>query len=143
MFSNQTPVLAYADYSQPFQLHTDASKRGLGAVLYQDDDDGERRVVASVSHSSSHSEKQYLGHKLEFLTFKWAITDRYHEYLYGRTFDIYTNNKPLTYKLTMHDWTQQAKDGSPVWLTLTSHFIIEVVKVMLMQMLFSEFLGRV
>ena len=29
------PVLAYPDYSQPLILHTDASKDGLGAILYQ------------------------------------------------------------------------------------------------------------
>ena len=30
-----TPVLAYANYKKPFQLQTDASDLGLGAVLYQ------------------------------------------------------------------------------------------------------------
>ena len=32
---SQTPILAYAYYRKPFKLHTDASERGLGAVLYQ------------------------------------------------------------------------------------------------------------
>ena len=31
---------------------------------------------------------------------KWAITDQFHEYLYGNTFDVYTDNNPLTYVLT-------------------------------------------
>ena len=39
-------------------------------------------------------------HKLEFLALKSAITDRFHEYLYGGKFDIYTDNNPLTYVLT-------------------------------------------
>ena len=30
-----TPILAYANYTKPFKLHTDASENGLGAVLYQ------------------------------------------------------------------------------------------------------------
>ena len=38
--------------------------------------------------------------KLEFLCLKWAITNQFHEYLYGNTFDVYTDNNPLTYMLT-------------------------------------------
>ena len=38
---------------------------------------------------------------MAFLCLKWAITDQIHEYLYGNTFDVYTDNNPLTYVLTM------------------------------------------
>ena len=34
------------------------------------------------------------------MALKWALTDRFQEYLYGGTFDIYTDNNPLTYILT-------------------------------------------
>ena len=34
------------------------------------------------------------------MALKWSITDRFHEYLYGGTFDVYTDNNPLTYILT-------------------------------------------
>ena len=37
---------------------------------------------------------------MEFLALKWAITDRFHEYLYGGQLDVYTDNNPLTYILT-------------------------------------------
>ena len=96
----KTPVLAYADYSKPFQVQTDASDLGLGAVLYQKDHEGKQRVIAYASRSLSNTERNYPTHKLEFLALKWAITDRFHEYLYGGQFDVYTDNNPLTYILT-------------------------------------------
>ena len=37
---------------------------------------------------------------MKFLCLKWVITDQFHEYLYGNTFDIYTDNNPLTYVIT-------------------------------------------
>ena len=36
---SQTHILAYANSTKPFKLHTDASESGLGAVLYQKQDD--------------------------------------------------------------------------------------------------------
>ena len=37
---------------------------------------------------------------MEFLALKWSITERFHEYLYGGHFEVYTDNNPLTYILT-------------------------------------------
>ena len=90
------PVLAYADFDKPFILNTDASSYGLGAALYQLQD-GKERVVAYASRSLSPSEKNYPAHKLEFLALKWAVSDKFHDYLYGRQFEVRTDNNPLTY----------------------------------------------
>ena len=95
-----TPILAYADYKKEFQLHMDASELGLGGVLYQRDDGGVQRVITYASQSLSHTERNYPAHKLEFLALKWAIMDRFHEYLYRSKFDVYTDNNPLTYILS-------------------------------------------
>ena len=43
------PVLAYPDYTQPFILETDASLKGLGAVLSQKGKDREVRIIAYAS----------------------------------------------------------------------------------------------
>lgn len=93
------PVLAYPDYSQPFVLETDASNDGLGAVLSQDQG-GKRRVVAYASRGLRGPERNmenYSSRKLELLALKWAITEKFREYLIGSTFTVYTDNNPLTY----------------------------------------------
>ena len=95
----EAPILAYADFKTSFILHTDASSDGLGAVLYQNQDN-QRRVIAYASRSLSPSERNYPAHKLELLALKWAITDKFHEYLYGAEFQVFTDNNPLTYVLT-------------------------------------------
>ena len=78
----------------------DATENGLGAVLYQKQDDGMDYVIAYASWTISKSEKNYDAHKLEFLALKWSVTERFHEYLYGGEFEVYTDNNPLTYILT-------------------------------------------
>ena len=93
------PVLGYADYSLPFTLHTDSSGTGLGAVLYQKQE-GIERVIAYASRGLKPSEKKYPAHKLEFLALKWSVTEKFHDYLYGNTFSVVTDNNPLTYVLT-------------------------------------------
>lgn len=93
------PVLTYADYSKPFILNIDASSLGLGAVIYQNLD-GTERVVAYASRGLRPNERNYPAHKLEFLCLKWAVVDKFHEYLYGNQFLVRTDNNPLTYVFT-------------------------------------------
>ena len=97
---SNTPVLAYPDYTQKFKLYTDVSGSGLGAVLAQVKEEGKERPIAYASRTLSKSKRNYDAHKLEFLALKWSVTDRFHEYLYGGTFNVYTDNNPLTYILT-------------------------------------------
>jgi len=63
--------MAYPDFQKPFVLHTDASKNGLGAVLYQYQNDI-LRVATYGSLTLTPAEKNYHLHagKLEFLALK-------------------------------------------------------------------------
>ena len=104
-------MLAYPDFTKPFKLHIDACDRGLGAILYQDQPDGQEKPISFASRSLSKAESNYPAHNLEFLALKWAVTKRFHEYLYGNEFTVYMDNNPLTYILmtakldaTGHRW---------------------------------------
>ena len=95
-------VMAYPDFTLPFFITTDASFQGLGSVLYQTQN-GVDRVISFASRTLSEAEKNYHMHsgKLEFLGLKWAVTERFADYLkYGPHFVVYTDNNPLTYVLT-------------------------------------------
>ena len=95
-------VMAYPDFNLPFFVTTDASFHGLGSVLYQTQN-GVDRVVSYASRTLNDAERNYHMHsgKLEFLGLKWAVTERFADYLrYGPPFVVYTDNNPLTYVLT-------------------------------------------
>ena len=57
-------------------------------------------VIVYASRSLSKAESHHPAHNLEFPTLKWVVVKKFHEYLYGLTFDVYMNNNPLTYILT-------------------------------------------
>lgn len=113
------PILAYPDFNLPFVLNTDASNEGLGAVLYQKQGN-KLCVIAYGSRTLTPAEKNYHLHsgKLEFLALKWAICDKFRDYLYyAPTFTVYTDNNPLTYVLSTaklnavgHRWVGELAD---------------------------------
>ena len=55
---------------QPFLLETDASRRGLGAVLSQKQADGQYHPIAYASRMMNETEQRYHSNKQEFLAFK-------------------------------------------------------------------------
>ena len=96
------PVIAYPDFSLPFVLHCDASETGLGAVLYQEQNE-KLRVVSYASRTLTPAEKNYYLHsgKLEFLALKWSVTERFNDYLYyAPSFTIYSDCNPLSYVMS-------------------------------------------
>lgn len=101
------PVLAYADFKLPFILEIDASHVGLGAVLSQEVD-GKVRPVAYASRSLrpvDHYTATYSSMRLEFLALKWAMAEKFCEYLLGHCCIVHTDNNLLTWPL--QNWAPQ------------------------------------
>ena len=98
----QATILSFPDFNKPFLLETDASGRGLGAVLSQKQADGRYHLIAYASCVMNETEQRYHSNKQEFLALKWAVTEQFHEYLspYRKNwneFVVCTDNNPLTY----------------------------------------------
>ena len=75
-------------------MSADASSFGLGAVLLQQQDDGEKRPVAYASRSMTPTEQRYAQIEKEALAITWAC-DRFVDYLIGLKFHVETDHKPL------------------------------------------------
>uniref|UniRef100_A0A1A8PLB6 Gypsy retrotransposon integrase-like protein 1 n=2 Tax=Nothobranchius rachovii TaxID=451742 RepID=A0A1A8PLB6_9TELE len=76
------------------------------------------RVIAYASRGLSRCETRYPAHKLEFLALKWAVTEKFCDYLYGSPFTVITDSNPLTYLLT----TAKLDATSYRWLSALSSF---------------------
>ena len=94
------PVLSYPNYSKQFILEMDASLKGLGTVLSQEDSNGNLYIVSYVSQTLKpyeHLMKNYSSAKLELLALKWLVCEKFRDYLIGSKFTVLTDNNPLTY----------------------------------------------
>ena len=100
-----SPILAYLNYNKPFIPETDASLKGLGAVLSQEYDDGNFHIISYASHALKPYERSmhnYSSAKLELLVLKWAMCEKFRDYLIGSKFTVFTDNNSLTYIRTSH-----------------------------------------
>ena len=96
-------MLGYPHFNREFILEMDVSLRGLGAVLFQIDENGKVHVIVYASQTLRPSEKSmhyYSSAKVELLALKWAVTKKFRDYLLGLKFIVYTDNNPLAY---VHD----------------------------------------
>ena len=89
-----SPILQSPDFSHPFILQTDASDRGVGAVLTQRDENGLEHPVSYYSRKLLPREQHYSTVEKELLAIKLA-TNAFRVYLLGRPFTIVTDHRSL------------------------------------------------
>ncbi|GET52534.1 enzymatic polyprotein, putative [Rhizophagus irregularis DAOM 181602=DAOM 197198] len=90
----QYPILRHPDWKKEFLLITDASGKGLGAVLSQKDEKGKEVVIAYASRSLLPAEENYPITELECLGIVWGI-QHFHKYLIDRKFKVITDHSAL------------------------------------------------
>ncbi|XP_056605021.1 uncharacterized protein LOC130421252 [Triplophysa dalaica] len=130
------PLLHAPDFSLPFLLQTDASDRGVGAVLSQEIE-GEDRPVLYISRKLSRAEMRYSTIEKECLAIRWAVlTLRY--YLLGREFTLCSDHAPL-------QWLHRMKDTNARitrWFLALQPFKFQVIHRPGTQMAVADFLSR-
>lgn len=98
----QAPVLWSPNFSLPFVVQTDASERGIGAVLSQCDEAGNDHPLAYFSRKLLPREQKYSTVEKECLAIRLAIK-AFRVYLLGRPFKIQTDHRAL-------QWLNKLKD---------------------------------
>ena len=99
-----SPVLASPDFSRPFVLQTDASDRGVGAVLSQCDESGSDHPVAYFSRKLLPREERYSTIEKECLAIKLGVK-AFKVYLLGKPFMIQTDHRTL-------EWLDRLKEDN-------------------------------
>ena len=85
------PVLALPEGKEGFTVYTDALKEGLGCVLMQNG-----KVIAYAARKLKPHESNYPTHDLELAGVVFALK-KWRHYLYGVTFEVFTDHKSLKY----------------------------------------------
>ena len=82
-------TLPYFNPKSATTLQTDASKKGLGAVILQDS-----KPVMFASRALTGSERNYQNLERECLATIWGM-EKFHYFLYGKEFTLEMDQKPL------------------------------------------------
>lgn len=98
------PILCCPDYTKPFEVHTDASNYGIGAMLTQTID-GKEHPIAYMSKSLSPAERNYSITERETLAVVTAL-EYWRCYIEnGQPFTVYTDHSALKWFLSISNPT--------------------------------------
>ena len=89
------PILGFPNDKDPYVLTTDASLYGIGAIVTQKQEWGDR-VIAYASKTLNKGQRNYSATKRELFAIVY-FTSHFKNYLLGRKFTVVTDHRALTW----------------------------------------------
>ena len=86
--------MAHYNSGYPNVITTDASTKGLGATLWQEQPDGKLKPIGFASRFLSDTEKKYAINELELLAVVWGL-EHFRLYIYGKPIKFLTDYQAL------------------------------------------------
>ncbi|GKA81952.1 putative reverse transcriptase domain-containing protein [Tanacetum coccineum] len=105
-------ILSLPEGSEDFVVYCDASLKGFGAVLMQ-----QEKVIAYASMQLRKNEENYMTHDLELGAVVFALR-LWRHYLYGTKCTVYTGHKSLQYILDQKELNMRQRR----WIELLSDY---------------------
>nr|GEY31256.1 putative reverse transcriptase domain-containing protein [Tanacetum cinerariifolium] len=110
------PILSLPEGAKNFTVYCDASHKGLGVVLMQNE-----KVIAYASRQLKLHEKNYTTHELELGAIVFSL-NIWRRYLYGTKCTMFTNHKSLQHILDQKELNTRQRR----WLELLSDYDCEI-----------------
>ena len=135
------PCLAHYNTSYPNVLTTDASTKGLGATLWQEQPDKTLKPIAFASRFLSETEKRYAINELELLAVVWGL-EHFRLYIYGKPIKLLTDHQALEPLIKRNRSNKTYSARLTRWLDRLAHFDININHIAGKHLALTDYLSR-
>ena len=137
----EIPCLAHYSSIRPNTITTDASTKGLGATLWQEQDIGDLKPIAFASRFLSDTEKKYAINELELLAVVWGL-EHFRLYIYGKPVKLLTDHQALVPLIKRNRSNKTYSARLTRWLDRLAHFTINVNHIAGKHLALTNYLSR-
>ena len=133
--------MAHYNSNLPNTITTDASTKGLGATLWQEQHNGELKLIAFASRFLSDTEKKYAINELESLAVVWGL-EQFRLYIYGKPIKLLTDHQALEPLIKRNRSNKTYSARLTRWLDRLAHFTINVNHIAGTHLALTDYLSR-
>ena len=133
--------MAHYNSDNPNKITTDASTKGLGATLWQEQPDGKLKPIGFASRFLSDTEKKNAIIELELLAVVWGL-EHFRLYIYGEPIKLLTDHQALEPLIKRNRSHKTYSARLTRWLDRLAHFTINVNHIAGKDLALTDYLSR-